>query len=64
MRSQEDNNEENERKRGKMKNEAKGCKERVKMNNGKRRRKEGNKKHYKEQEQQQGEEKEGKGSMV
>jgi hypothetical protein len=50
MRSQEDNNEENERKRGKMKNEAKGCKERVKMNNGKRRRKDGNKKHYKEQE--------------
>ena len=50
MRSQEDKNEENEREEGKMKNEAKGCKERVKMSNGKRRRIDGNKKQHKERE--------------
>lgn len=48
MRSQEDKNEENERKEGKMKNEVKGCKERVKINNGKRRTIDENKKQRKE----------------
>jgi hypothetical protein len=51
MRSQEDKNEENERKEGKMKNGVKGCKERVKLNNGKRRRIDGNKKQHKEREE-------------
>ena len=50
MRSQEDKNEENERKEGKMKNEVKGCKERVKINNGKRRTIDENKKQRKERE--------------
>jgi hypothetical protein len=48
MGSQEDKNEENERKEGKMNNEVKGCKERVKMNTVNRRRIDGNKKQHKE----------------